>query len=162
VIAEQLDAAGHLIEDPMNLTDYNNEQKRQHELKQQQRRELLASLPGTLYRAPMFQNKLSSRIKSRKPAIKYPARHQWQFCAEDYDPMALSSSAPQPLPPYAPLKAYTKDYPRIMQQTMPKFHKNRWALRSLVAQGGKGRGGAIKQGPCMPLCGFKHLCGGRL
>jgi hypothetical protein len=125
VIAEQLDAVGNLVEQPLKLADIEEKEKRQQELQRQQRLELLASLPGTLYRATMFQNKLSSSIKSRKPAIKFPARHQWEFCAEDYDPMARNPSGPQPLPPYAPLKAYTKRYPKIFHETRPKFHRNR-------------------------------------
>lgn len=82
-----------------------------------------AKLPGSLIRQPVFGNNLSSTIKSRKPAIRFPARHQWRNCAEDYDPM--ESFEARPLPPYAPLRAHTKDYNKIFHETKPQFHRNR-------------------------------------
>jgi len=74
---------------------------------------------------PAFWNNLSSNIKSRKPAIKHPARHQWRYCAPDYDPMEPFEA--RPLPPYASWRAQLKDYNKIYHETKPQFRRNRCA-----------------------------------
>jgi hypothetical protein len=98
-------------------------QQREADLKR-----LLQDMPARLLNQPIFTNGLSSKIRSRKPAIKAPARHQWRFCAEDYDPMAPfpAKGLAQDLPPYAPLRAHAKDYKQIYRETRPKFHRGRW------------------------------------
>ena len=75
------------------------------------------------------------QFESRKPAIKKPARHQWFYCAKDYDPMEPPPA--QPLPPYAPAKARQKDYFQAYFQVRPKFQRGRsvtwltsWAFRT--------------------------------
>lgn len=75
---------------------------------------------------PFFWNNLSSKIQSRKPAIKRPARHQWHYCSPDYDPMMPKPM--QHLPPFAPARAHEKDYRAVMLAGMPKHHRNRYAL----------------------------------
>lgn len=65
-------------------------------------------------------------VPSRKPAVKKPARHQWHYCAVDYDPMLPHPD--QPLPPYAPPSAHMKNYKAVVATQMPKHHRNRWAL----------------------------------
>lgn len=89
---------------------------------------ILQDMPARLLNQPIFTNNLSSKIRSRKPAIKAPARHQWRFCAEDYDPMEPfpERGLAQDLPPYAPLRAHTKNYKQIYRETRPKFHRKRW------------------------------------
>jgi hypothetical protein len=61
-------------------------------------------------------------LPSRKPAVKKPARHQWHYCAPDYDPMLPHPS--QPLPPYAPPRAHQKDYAAVFSAQMPRHHRN--------------------------------------
>jgi len=73
---------------------------------------------------PFFWNNLSSKIKSRKPAIKWPARHQWHYCNPDYDPMAPKLE--QPLPPYAPERAHHKNYRQLYFDGRPRFRRSRW------------------------------------
>jgi hypothetical protein len=73
---------------------------------------------------PIFWNGLSSKIQSRKPAIKRPARHQWHYCSPDYDPMEPVPE--QHLPPYASARAHSKDYGAIFAAGMPKHNRNRW------------------------------------
>jgi len=62
-------------------------------------------------------------IPNRKPAIKRPAPHQWHYCNIDYVP---GSPPPKnPLPPWAPDKAYLKDYKAIFLKTRPWRGTNR-------------------------------------
>eukprot|EP00879_Flechtneria_rotunda_P016919 GHRR01017712.1.p1 GENE.GHRR01017712.1~~GHRR01017712.1.p1 ORF type:complete len:169 (+),score=55.36 GHRR01017712.1:258-764(+) len=75
------------------------------------------------YSLETLANGLSSRIRSRKPAIKHPARHQWHVCLPGYDPMQPVPE--QPLPPYAPAARHQKNYREIFLQEMPKHHRNR-------------------------------------
>lgn len=110
----QTDAAETTPEDP-----YEALKQRLHTEKQ----EILQGMPGRLIKQPLFWNNLSSKISSRHPAIKYPARHQWRYCAEDYDPMEPVPK--QQLPPYAPVRAHSKDYRKIYFQTRPQFHRGR-------------------------------------
>lgn len=79
---------------------------------------------------PAFWNNLSSNIKGRKPAIKRPARHQWRYCAPDYDPMEPFEA--RPLPPYASWRAQLKDYNKIYHETKPQFWRNRCACSQLL------------------------------
>lgn len=114
-------------ETPASDAFAEQETKQQQKRKQQEEdlQSVLEGMPGELLRQPIFTNKLSSNIKSRKPAIKTPARHQWRHTAEDYDPM--EPFAAQNLPPYAPLLAHTKDYNQIYKETQPKFNRGRCA-----------------------------------
>lgn len=75
-------------------------------------------------------------VPSRKPAIKKPARHQWHYCAPDYDPMLPKPS--NPLPPYAPPRAHLKDYKAAFRAQMPQHHRNRCAPHS--SQGSRALG----------------------
>ncbi|GBF92183.1 hypothetical protein Rsub_05265 [Raphidocelis subcapitata] len=74
-------------------------------------------------------------VPNRKPAVKKPARHQWHYCAPDYDPMLPHPS--QPLPPYAPPRAHQKDYAAIFSAQMPVHHRNKfrrgWAKQTKLA-----------------------------
>lgn len=70
---------------------------------------------------PYFHNDGVSKIPSRKPAIKRPARHQWRYCDVNYDPME-----PRPkqfLPPYAPPRAHQKDYRAIYFAEKPLHNR---------------------------------------
>jgi hypothetical protein len=81
------------------------------------------------------------RIPNRKPAIKNPARHQWFFCAVDYDPMELPPK--QLLPPYAPRSAHGKDYRRIYVDNKPPNRGRRYAgQQGRMGVGVMPRGGA--------------------
>ncbi|KAI8467254.1 MAG: hypothetical protein J3K34DRAFT_523859 [Monoraphidium minutum] len=66
-------------------------------------------------------------VPSRKPAVKKPARHQWHYCASDYDPMLPHPR--DPLPPYAPPRAHAKDYRAAFRTQLPKHGRNRRARR---------------------------------
>jgi hypothetical protein len=90
-------------------------------------------------RIPIFWNGLSSKIGSRKPAIKRPARHQWHYCSLDYDPMEPLPE--QYLPPYAPARAHSKNYGAVFAAGMPKHNRNRWVGigRQCSVAAGKGR-----------------------
>lgn len=70
---------------------------------------------------PFFYNGAQSRIKSRKPAIKRPARHQWHYCNPNYDPW--DPLPKQNLPPYAPPSAFQKDYRAIYFAEKPLHNR---------------------------------------
>jgi hypothetical protein len=91
-------------------------------------------------RLPVFWNGLSSKIGSRKPAIKRPARHQWHYCSLDYDPMEPVPE--QYLPPYAPARAHSKNYGAIFAAGMPKHNRNRWVGIGRQCNVAAGKGGS--------------------
>ena len=62
-------------------------------------------------------------LRSRKPAVKRPARHQWHYCAPDYDPMLPHPRAP--LPPYAPPRAHLTDYGAALRAALPAHRRGR-------------------------------------
>eukprot|EP00775_Hariotina_reticulata_P009959 gene9959-10114_t len=85
---------------------------------------VLRSRPAPVLQPPFFWNNLSSKIKSRKPAIKRPARHQWHYCNPDYDPMEPLPE--QPLPPYASARAHTKNYRQLYFDGRPEHRRRRY------------------------------------
>eukprot|EP00878_Enallax_costatus_P013159 GHUV01013756.1.p2 GENE.GHUV01013756.1~~GHUV01013756.1.p2 ORF type:complete len:284 (+),score=104.59 GHUV01013756.1:3353-4204(+) len=83
-----------------------------------------------------FFNNGVSKIRSRKPSIKRPKRHQWHYCSPDYDPM--DDLPQQYLPPYAPPHAFQKDYRAIYFAEKPlhnrKHYRRMWQKNELIRE----------------------------
>ncbi|KIZ01278.1 hypothetical protein MNEG_6686, partial [Monoraphidium neglectum] len=80
-----------------------------------------SAVPGSWQQLRTYATGGRGLVPSRKPAVKKPARHQWHYCAVDYDPMLPKPS--QPLPPYAPPRAHLKDYKAIFNSQMPRHNR---------------------------------------